>query len=80
MGEGLSEDIIVPAGMENCAPELAKQFCDKHGFEEAVVIALTDKIKENIEKIKTERRMKSVSKSKDTDNRKQQISTINNIP
>ena len=41
----------MPAGMENCAPELAKQFCKKHGFEEAVVVALTEKIKENIEKI-----------------------------
>lgn len=59
LGEGLSEDIIVPAGMENCAPELSKQFCQKHGFEEAVVVALTDKIKENIEKIKQERRLKN---------------------
>ena len=55
LGEGMHEDIIVPAGKENCAGEFSKQFCQKHGYDKAVEVALADRIKENIEKIKQER-------------------------
>ena len=49
--------------MENCAPELSRQFCKKHGFEDVVMLALTEKISENIEKIKEERRLKTEGRS-----------------
>ena len=52
LGEGLHEDIIVKPGQENCAPQYSAQFCLKHGYDKAVENALTDRIKENIDKIK----------------------------
>ena len=58
LGDGKHEDIIVEAGQEDSAPELSKQFCHKYGYDRAVENALTDRIKENIEKIKDERKKK----------------------
>ena len=38
-------------GQENKANELAKAFCEKHGFEDKIQTALAQQIKKNIEQV-----------------------------
>ena len=59
LGEGLSENIIVPKGEEHRASELSEQFCNKHGYDITIQEALTEQIQKNIDSVMEERRAAS---------------------
>jgi len=59
LGEGLSENIVVPKGEEHRAPELSEQFCKKHGYDITIQEALTEQIQKNIDSVMEERRATS---------------------